>query len=637
MSEYRDPDLLVDEALEVTRNHKLLNVPSKWATHQNQIVFPRGEPLEGPLDLDRFPPQRAIMDAIGVQDPCTQVTIMASAQIGKTLCYLLALGQRIDEYPSRFMIVIPKGEKAAKYHTSKWSPFVNASARLRAKLGQPGMVDNVALAEFPGGTIAICGGKIPDTFRETPYEIVVLDDLDAIPPNPEGEHIGLARARTTMYRLKSPKVIAVSSPVEVAGPIDSAWQESSQERWFVPCLRCGHMQTLELDPMLCWTPGQPNTAHFPCQGDGCGHRIRQHEIKAMNARGRYRARYPERMPFHRGLRLSQGCAPLEFASWAVYAEKKEAADKIFEATGNEDARRTVRNTMAGLPYESVSGAKLDELAQATRARAEQPWDLATKPIHIRTIGCDPGGHGIACQEVGHGPARERWILDYQNLPGNVRYDALWDAWCALVIERKPEAVCIDASWEQDLVCQQLLRLSVRLHEAGIYVWAIKGQEGERLLWPGPTEWGNLRDDTGTPYPVSIGVDAAKSAIYDSLKTKSKAGAGVIHFTVDRKKRYFRELFSERRVQPGDKVGKRTLFVRRSSRVRAEALDTLVYAMAAADGYVAITEALGHPGLRAALAGEAAGPAQPTAVLAAATPRASTPAAVSNPWDPSSLF
>jgi len=636
MSEYRDPNLLVDEALEVTRNHRLLNVPSKWATHQGQIVFPRGEPLEGPLDLDRFPAQRAIMDAIGVQDPCAQVTIMASAQIGKTLCYLLALGQRIDEYPSRFMIVIPKGEKAAKYHSGKWSPFVQASARLRAKLGQPGMVDNVALAEFPGGSIAICGGKIADTFRETPYEIVVLDDLDAIPPNPEGDHIALARARTTMYRLKAPKVVAVSSPVDVGGPIDSAWEESSQERWFVPCLRCGHFQTLELDPMLCWTPGQPSTAHFVCQGDECGHRIRQYEIKGMNAHGAWRPNYPERVSSHRGFHLSQACAPLEFASWATYAEKKEAADKVFEATGNEDARRTVRNTMAGLPYESVSGAKLDELAQATRARAEQPWDLATKPILLRTIGCDPGGHGIACQDVGHGPARERWIVHYENLPGNVRYHSLWDTWCTWVIERKPDAVCIDASWEQDLVCQQLLRLSVRLHEAGIYVWPIKGQEGERLLWPGPIDWGHLRDGM-TPTPVSVGVDMAKSEIYDSLSTGAKAGPGVFHFTVDRKKRYFRELFAERRVEPGDKVGKRTLFVPRSSRVRSEALDTLVYAMAAADGYVAITEAMGHAGLRSALAGEAARPAQPASVPAVVTARPTAGVNEPSPWDPSSLF
>lgn len=636
MIAYRSPAHLVDVARDVTRNHRLLNIPSRWATHGGQIVFPRGEPLEGPLDLDRFPAQTAIMDAIGVNDPCSQVTIMASAQIGKTMCYLTALGQRIDEYPSRFMIVIPKGEKATKFHSGKWAPFVQSSARLRAKIGLPGMIDNVALTEFPGGSIAICGGKIPDTFRETTYEIVVLDDLDAIPPNPEGGLVALARARTTMFRLKAPKVVAVSSPVDVGGPIDTEWQASSQERRFVPCLRCGRMQTLELDPMLCWTPGQPSTAHFLCQADGCGHKIRQYEIKAMDARGEWRAAFPERVPVHRGFHLSQAIAPLEFASWATYAERKEAADAAFAATGNEDDRRAVRNTMAGLPYESVSGAKLDEIAAATRARSEQPFDVATKPIVLRTVGCDLGAHGIACQLVGHGPARERWVLDYENLPGNVRYHDLWDTWAAWIIERRPEAVCVDASWEQDLICQQLLRVSVRIHDAGVFLWAVKGQEGERLLWPGPVDWGNLRD--GTPYPVSIGVDQAKSEIYDSLATGNKSGPGVFHFSVDRSKTYFRQLFSERRVQPGDHVGRRTLFVPRSSRVRGEALDTLVYAMAAADGFVTLTEAMGHPGLRAALAGQPVSGAQPAAVPVSAPPRPSVPAARSSPYsDPSSLF
>lgn len=600
MTTYRSTDHLVDVAETVQREHVLLALPSKWAEYRQQIVFPAGEPIEGPLDLDRFPPQQEIMDAMGVLDPCSQVTIMKSAQIGGTMCYLIPIGQRLDEFPSRAMIVIAKRDNTAKYHSGKWSTFVEASARLRAKVGLPGYLDNMALTEVPGGSLAICGGKIPDTFRETPYEFVVLDDLDAIPPNPEGDHVTLAARRTTMFRMKSPKVVAVSSPVDVDGPIHRQWKMSSQERWYVPCLQCGKMQVLELDPMLCWTPGQPATAHFVCSGDGCGHKIRQYEIKAMNTRGEWRALYPERKPVHRGFHLSQAFAPLEFASWAEYVRTYEKGEAEFEEKGSEETRRVARNTMAGLPYESVSGAKIDEVAAATRARCEQPFAVKDLPIMLRTIGCDLGSHGITCQLVGHGPAEERWILDYRNFDGNVRYDALWSKWCDWIIEQRPEAVCVDASWEQDLVCSHLLTLSVRLHDAGIYVWPVKGQEGHKRLWPEAVGWGNLKNMK--PYPVSVGVDAAKSAIYDSLATERRSGEGVFHFTVDRGKQYFRQLFSERRVEPGDKVGKRQLFIPRSTRIRGEALDTLVYALAAADGYIAVTEAMGAHGMRAALLG-----------------------------------
>jgi phage terminase large subunit GpA-like protein len=627
LSEYRSPERICDEALDAHRTRTLTNRPSVWATHDQQIEFPAGEPLDGPLDLDRFPPQREVMDAIGPLDPCTQVTVMKSAQCGGTLSYLCALGQRIDEYPARFMVVIPKGDKVQGYHSSKWSPFVQASRRLRALVGQDGMADNVALTEFPGGAIAICGGKIADTFRQDSYEIVVLDDLEAIPPNPEGDHVVLAHQRTTMFRLKAPKVVCISSPLAVGGPIDKQWSQSSQEYWHCPCPRCGKMLHLQLS-MLIWTKSQPASAHYRCTE--CDHTIRQHMIHAMNRRGEWRATHPERRPVHRGFHLSQAFAPPEFASWATYVDKYERAEAEFEASGSDAERRVVRNTMAGLPYESVSSAAIDALSAATRERREQPWAVDALPCILRTIGCDLGAHGIACQDVVHGPGYERWVMEYLNIDGNIRYNDLWDKWSAWVIERRPDAICVDAGWEQDLVCTQLLRVGVNLHEAGIAVWAVKGQEGERALWPGPVDWGNLRD--GSIWPISIGVDQAKSAIYASLRTGRKAGPGVIHFTVDRRRSYFRELFSEREVEPGDRVGKRTRYVRRSKRQRGEALDTLVYALAAADGFVAASEGAGAHGLREAFAGQATQTA-PTP----AAPRQPSPGAIAAPWSSDSVF
>jgi phage terminase large subunit GpA-like protein len=597
---YRDADELFARALELHDTRRLLHRPSLWVEHDEQMVMPRGEPIEGPVRTDRFPPQTEIMDALSTLDPCVDVTIMASAQISKTFSALCAIGERIDEHPTHILYVISKDKKIGDFQAKKWQPFAASSSRLRARLGQPGHADNKLVMTFDGGSLTFAGASSPESFREDSYEIVVLDDYDAMPvnTNKEGDLVVLAHGRIAMYRLKSPKVVTISSPVLVDGPTDKRWKASSMERWYMPCLSCGYMQTLEL-PMLVWTPGQPATAHFLCSGPDCGQAIHQYQIKAMLARGHWRALHPERKPYHRGFYMGQAIAPLEFARWSDYVRAHEEAEAEYLDTGSEQKRMAVRNLRAGLPYESVSNAKLDEIAQIAVSRSEQPWTLAELPIEIMSAGVDLGGHGIATTILGTGPNYERWILEYHNVAGNIRHNSTWDAWLKWLLDhpllatRSLHAICIDASWEQTEICSRFELLAFPLGGKRIYAWPVKGQEGEGNLWPGPIEWGNPA--TSGYSPVRIAVDQAKSQIYDSLAKPAKSGPGVLHFTVDRRPSYFRGLFSERRVRPEDKAGPRRQWIPRSARVRREPLDTLVYAIAACEGLCAR-----HEGVRAAL-------------------------------------
>lgn len=70
--------------------------------------------------------------------------------------------------------------------------------------------------------------------------------------------------------------------------------------------------------------------------------------------------------------------------------------------------------------------------------------------------------------------------------------------------------------------------------------AIKGGSGKRPIWPKRPS----KDNKGKVNLFTVGVDAAKEAIYARLK-KSKASAGAMHFPLDRDAQYFEQLTAER--------------------------------------------------------------------------------------------
>ena len=83
----------------------------------------------------------------------------------------------------------------------------------------------------------------------------------------------------------------------------------------------------------------------------------------------------------------------------------------------------------------------------------------------------------------------------------------------------------------------------------------------------------------------MGVDAAKEAIYARLK-KSEAGAGAMHFPLDRDAQYFEQLTAER-IRTRYVKGFPQRFWWKPDGRRNEALDCRVYAYAALHGLLSM--------------------------------------------------
>ena len=93
---------------------------SQWA--EENMVFSVGTNEPGQYTTDTAPYQKQIMDAI-VDPEVTEVTVMSSAQIGKTTIEMCGIGFYICHEPAMQMIVMPTVDDSQKFSKTKLAPM----------------------------------------------------------------------------------------------------------------------------------------------------------------------------------------------------------------------------------------------------------------------------------------------------------------------------------------------------------------------------------------------------------------------------------------------------------------------------------------------------------------------------------
>jgi len=128
------------------------------------------------------------------------------------------------------------------------------------------------------------------------------------------------------------------------------------------------------------------------------------------------------------------------------------------------------------------------------------------------------------------------------------------------------AACIDCGFKDATV----LRFTRDRYNRRVY--ATKGRAGESPIWPRKPSRKNQ-----TPF-FMIGVDAAKTAIYDRLKIR-EVGPGYCHFPIGRDLEYFEQLTAEKKFTRHHNGFPKPEW-RKPANARNEALDARNYAYAA---------------------------------------------------------
>jgi len=547
---------------------------SEWADRHRRLPT-KGAAEPGQWRTDRVPYLREIMDTLSPEHPARRVVFKKSVQSGGTEAGLNWVGWFIGTQRAPMMVVQPTLDLAEVFSQQRLASMIDDTPTLRAMIRPARERDSgnrTLLKEFPGGVLRLAGANSGAGLRSMPVRYLMLDEVDAYPVELEGEGdpIKLAEARTTTFARR--KVFLISTPtVESLSRIEPEWQASDQRHYHVPCPHCGTLQPLVWD-RLQWEPRQPATARYACAE--CGGLAEEAHKPAMLAGGRWVPTHPDRPVV--GYHINALYTPIGLGlSWAELAAEHEAA--------REDARKLKAFTNLRLgdvtrdPNEKLDWEEL-------RDRAEPAWSARSIPA------------GVYCLTAGIDVQKDRWavailgwarhflaVVEWYELPGDPTVQAEWDRLedhvarqtfaSAAGVPMRVELAAVDSGYLQN----DVLAFTRPRQRRGWMAVKGSGTDTRRPIITRPSRvdftWrGQVLKGGAEQWPV--GVYDAKEMLFSRLaKDRDRAAdARAIRFPDGLPDAFYSQLTAE----VYDSVKRRFVPIR----PRNEALDTVVYALAA---------------------------------------------------------
>ena len=526
--------------------------------------------------------QRGMMDALH-EAGIHMVVFMTSAQVGKSEVLLNILARFMHLEPAPILMLQPTLELAEAFSKDRIAPMIASTPELSAKVSDPRSRDsgNTLLhKKYAGGHITLAGANSPASLASRPIRIVLADEVDRYPASAgaEGDPLSLASKRTATFRNR--RIIVVSTPtVEGASRIQTAFKETDQRYFLVPCPDCDHAQRLVWQRIR-YDEKNPKVVHYECEN--CGVLIPESRKNGMIEKGRWVATAP-----------TNGKAGFHISElYSTFRKWSETVEDYLAARDNPHMLRAWWNTAMGEPYADPGEAP--EWERLFDRRESFPMGTVPAGALVLTAGVDIQADRIEAQVIAWGRGRESWSVDYRVFPGDTEQADVWQALREYLGKMFPHAsgaslpiarAAIDSGYKTSRVYEFVRGCNAE------QVIAIKGVVNLEAPIASPKALDVVvtkgkRTLRRTLQAWRVGVSHLKGELYGCLRLPrpTEKGqvfpAGYCHFP-EYDSEFFRQLTAEALVT--EKVKKTGAPVRywRLMRDRNEALDTWVYARAAA--------------------------------------------------------
>ncbi|MEM8499898.1 MAG: phage terminase large subunit family protein [Pseudomonadota bacterium] len=501
---------------------------SEWADAERRLsAEASAEP--GIWRTDRAPYQRAMLDAIN--DPeCEDITVMTSSQVGKTEIILNDVGYFIDYDPAPILVLQPTLEMAETFSKDRLAPMVRDTPALHGKIKDPRARDsgNTLLhKKFPGGHVTMAGANSAASLASRPIRILMCDEVDRYPPSAgtEGDPINLAAKRTRTFWNK--KKIYVSTPtITGISRIEALYEDSSKEKYHLPCPACGDYQ-----PLL-WRNLNFETVKHACEK--CGVLSDQYAWHAGMLEGKWVAEVDKRK--HRGFHIHEMYSP-----WSTW---QEMVDGFLKAKNQVETLKVFVNTSLGESFEE-KGEGID--GDTLHGRLCEDYEAEVPDgVLVLTMAVDVQETYLELEVCGWGEGEESWQIDYRQLLGSPTKKKVWQMLDDVLDNTYRDKhgnvfqitiTMVDSGYSTSNVYDWVNG------KKGRRVFAIKGVAGEgRPYVAAPSNKKKARGKGKVPvYP--LGVDELKTLVYSRLETEEE-GPGYCHYREGTPLEYFKGLTAE---------------------------------------------------------------------------------------------
>ncbi len=564
---------------------------SQWADQYRQLS---AESSSEPGQWKTHPFQRAVLDAIS--DPkVRRVVVKACTQVIKTEAILNGIGYFAHMDPGPILVLQPRDADAKAFSKERIAPMIRDTPALRGIFaeGKGRVADNtIEQKMFRGGMLAIASaGSAPNLARRA-IRFLFCDEVDKYVSTQEGNPISLARKRLATFRHRA-KEILTCSPTFEGSEIDRAYSQSDKREYYVPCPKCGHMQSLmgafykqvrfaEFGTV----EERAASARYHCVA--CDAPWTEAGRKNAVERGEWRGGDFNGVA---GFWISELYSP-----WKTLAE---IVHDFLTKKDNPSELQTFVNTSLAENWVEKGEAPEWETLSARR----EPYDPGTVPAGglFLTCGVDVQRDRLECETVAWGRNRESWSVDYQIFEGRTSEPAVW----AKLEEYRTRLFAAEGGAE--------LPISRMFVDSGdgtttndVYNWvrmqpqsqvqAIKGSDKGILPvgQPSPVDVtaGGKKIKAGLKIRM-VNVSFFKAEFYADLKKRAPTDdeiaqgygypPGYCHFPSGGNygDEHYKQLCAEQLVSHRNRKTGRTKTEWQQMRARNEALDCRVYARAAA--------------------------------------------------------
>ncbi len=367
---------------------------SEWADAERFISAESGAKFPGRWITDRTPYLREPMDCMGVNHPASQVSMRASAQVGKTQCMNNALGHMIDTSPRGAVLLAPSLDKCIGYNREQWEPMLDVTPALKlkvlAKRSRSEDGSSTRYKRFRGGFLKLISASTAKELQSTTAGVALLEEPTDYPRDTDGrgDPIDQLRHRLDAWG-EDGKLLACGTPGDKgACRITDMYEAGDQRLFYIPCKDCGDYSPLLFEHFKC-DEGEDPQPYFvrPC----CGSIMRQGDLAKANAGGVWLATYegkrednpppPLIVPADDVAKWRQ--RPREarnpsFHLWQAYspfASWKQIWAGYQEGRANPSKLRTFYQQVLGEPFEPAMD----------RPRAEKLVELARHPASKKLV------------------------------------------------------------------------------------------------------------------------------------------------------------------------------------------------------------------------------------------------------------
>lgn len=547
-----------------------------WAD-KYRILSTKTSSEPGRWNTDRVPFQREVMRAIS--DKRTEkVVMMYGAQLSKTEILMNTFGFYADYDPAPIMFLMPTKDMAQDFSSTRLNDMILSTPQLRNKIIESdNSRDTKRQKEFAGGYIVLTGSNSAAELSSRPIRILLADEIDRFPSNVkgEGDPLNLAIERTKTFWNK--KIVLTSTPTVKGGSrVELEYENSTKEEYYVPCPKCGEMQTLK------WRNIMFEDVTHKCEK--CLETSSEYEWKRNLIKGEWRAHNSEVDRFQvRGFHISELYSP--FSKWDSIINKFKAAK------GDEQLMKVFVNTALGECWEEkVERFNFEEI----QARAEDYGEYLNHEdgtyeeveipdkVNVLTAGVDVQDNRLEVEIVGWAKGEESWGIYYKVIMGNPALPYVWNELDQVLMKDysyqngekiRVACACVDTGGHHTDDVYRYVKAREQLN-----IFGIKGSgEAGRPLISRPS-----KNNKGGISLFVLGVNTGKDTIMSNLKVK-EPGAKYMHYPNNPKRGYdevyFKGLTSEIKVVTFSK-GQAKIEWKTVGDKRNEPLDIRNYAQAA---------------------------------------------------------